>query len=688
MNADWGKICQNLRIPSFGKKALTDLTDETDSADFDPYHPFHPCASVRNRLKKSAGTDLLESVKRQERLKLIGLLLVGAALRLVGLTRMGPAHDEVAHWLIVRRILAGDHALHFSDAYGHEAGYHYIEALIVALVGDNLLGLRLPAALFGLLGIAVSYRLVWALGGNRPIAFWSAALVSVTFFPVFFGRLALRAISYPVLAGLSAWQFRQGWRSGRLRPYLWAGVWGGLSLHTYMAARSLPIFWLLWIGLLWLIRRPRARQQWRQQLLFGLTFAAVAAPLFLWLWLNPGAEERIGEVDAPLRALLAGDFGPVLTNLRLFAGVFGWSGDPLWRQNVAYRPIFDPLTALLFYGGVVVALWQRRLADLFALLWIAVAMLPGLVTTDAPSTIRAIGMLPLIGYFPARLMHSLAQLSTYYPQLSTAKWRKLGTICLTTALILGTARTLLLTWRVWPAEPEVQFVWQTALTEGVRALDKSADSSPVAILGWSPDTMDPPTVALTLRRDDLGLRFFGDALPQPVGVLIVPESADGRFRVLRPRVRDLDPLLERLLTETERTEQFVLSDGRVTPEWPAWAEGEAVLFGGEVWLRGWRVDCTATQCEVMTAWQVENRPNTPLSLFLHLTAPDHPAPLAQSDGLPAPTRFWQPGDWLIKVDRVAIPDPGSPYTLRLGLYDPEIGRRLLTPDGEDHVVLR
>jgi putative effector of murein hydrolase len=30
-------------------------------------------------------------------------------------------------------------------------------------------------------------------------------------------------------------------------------------------------------------------------------------------------------------------------------GMFGWSGDPLWRQNVAGMPVFEPVVAVLFY---------------------------------------------------------------------------------------------------------------------------------------------------------------------------------------------------------------------------------------------------------------------------------------------------------------------------------------------------
>lgn len=630
--------------------------------------------------------------RRADLLWMTPVLLLGAALRLVGLTRPGLAHDEVAHWLIARAILDGRHSIYFTDAYGHEAGYHYVEALVVALVGDQALGLRLPAALFSLLGIAVGYRLALALTGKRAVARPAALILAVTFFPIFYGRLALRAVSYPVLAGLSAWQFWRGRRSGRLRPYLWAGLWGGLSLHTYMAARSLPIFYLFWMGLSVLLRPAEARRSARGWLLCGLAFAAVAAPLVLFLWRNPGAEFRVGEVDAPLRALLAGDWRPVAHNARLLAGMFGFSGDPLWRQNVAGRPVFEPLTAALFYGGVALALYRRRAADLFALLWIACAMLPSLATVDAPSTIRSIGLLPLLGFFPAVLIHRVGRLSTVYPQLSPEAAKNSRRLLLTVVLTLGSARAVWFTHVVWPAAPEVQFVWQTALTNAARALDAAADdASPVAVLGWSPDTMDPPTLALTLRRDDLSLRFFGDDRPTPVDVLIAPHAADGRFRLVRPAVRELDPALESRLAQMGATQThgdgFVLYAGKLSAAAVAPAVPVGAAFDGELLLLGYDLTCDAAVCEALTTWRVLATPDGPRSLFLHLTGPDG-VPVSQSDGLAAPARFWQVDDGLFKVDRLSLADAPADWELRLGVYNPADGRRLRTTDGADHIVLR
>ncbi|MCP4415281.1 MAG: glycosyltransferase family 39 protein, partial [Chloroflexi bacterium] len=153
------------------------------------------------------------SVTHQPILATTFLLLAAAALRLVGLNNISPpgiTHDEVANWLIDRAILAGEHAIYFSRAYGHEAGFHYVQAGFVALIGDNVLALRLPAAFAGLLGVAVTFALTRKLFGKK-VALMAAGLLALLFWPVFYGRLALRAISLPLVAGLSAYFWWQAW---------------------------------------------------------------------------------------------------------------------------------------------------------------------------------------------------------------------------------------------------------------------------------------------------------------------------------------------------------------------------------------------------------------------------------------------------------------------------------------------
>ena len=111
---------------------------------------------------------------------LVLIFLVAAGLRLYGLFELSPpglSHDEVANWLIVRRIFNGEHSVYFPYAYGHEAGFHYVQALFVNLLGSHALALRLPAAFSGLLGIAVTYALNRRLFG-RSVALLAAALLA------------------------------------------------------------------------------------------------------------------------------------------------------------------------------------------------------------------------------------------------------------------------------------------------------------------------------------------------------------------------------------------------------------------------------------------------------------------------------------------------------------------------------
>ena len=153
----------------------------------------------------------------RNRLLILVIFLATAVLRFHNLPDLGLEHDEVANWLIDRSILdEGNHAIYYTAAYGHEAGFHYLQAASIALIGDNALALRFPAALAGILLVAVSYALARRMFG-KDAALFSAGLLAVLFWPVFYSRLGLRAISLPVLSGLSAYFWLRAWgRSSQL----------------------------------------------------------------------------------------------------------------------------------------------------------------------------------------------------------------------------------------------------------------------------------------------------------------------------------------------------------------------------------------------------------------------------------------------------------------------------------------
>ena len=600
----------------------------------------------------------------------------------------GLSHDEVANWLIDRRILAGEHAVYFTQAYGHEAGFHYLQAGSITVLGDNALALRLPAFFAGLLLVAVTFTLLRHLFGWE-VALPAAALLAVLFWPVFFSRQGLRAITLPVVSGLSAYFWWRGWSSGK---WLWwgnAGILAGLSLYTYMAARAVPIFYALYLLYLLLFHRAQLKTRWRQIALFLGLMLLVALPLTLFLLRTPSAEFRISEIDAPLRALRAGDFRPILDNALKFLGMFGLAGDPLWRQNVAGMPVFDPLTATLFYAGLALSLWHwRDTRHAFVLLWLFAGALPSIVTIDAPSFIRIGNSLPVVVLFPALFMHSSAHLSTVFPKLSTDRGKKALSIARNALwvllLLLHIDRTAGALFSTWPTQEEVQFVWQAGLTEAARTLDETATNGPVAVGGWSPETMDPPTMRLSLPRRDLRLVYF-----YPGRTLILPAPQPGQtVRVIRPTVLPLDAAIESRLTAWGAPAQ---PDGAFTlyelPHLPAVQPQQRLdaTFGDQLHLLGYDwLPGSAGSLDLLTYWQVQSPNAGARRLFLHALAANGD-PLAQDDGLDAPAEFWRAGDLLLfhhhldSVEQAAV--------LQLGVYEPPDGPRLLLPDGLDYVTI-
>lgn len=637
------------------------------------------------------------------RLTLAGLLLVGFALRLVGVVADSPpgvAHDEVAHWLIARSILdKGNHAVYFTEAYGHEAGYHYVEAIFLFLLGDNLLALRLPAVFSGLLGAAVTCALAKRLFGAR-VALLSMGLMTVLFWPVFYSRLALRAISLPVAAGLSALFWWRGWQAAGGRPSLYrpftlspvhwlmlAGLCAGLSLYTYLAARAVPIFYVLFIVYLALFHWRELKQRWRGVAGFTAVFLLTAFPLFYFLQTHPGAEFRVAEVSAPLQALLRGDPIPVLQNGMKLAGMFGLVGDPLWREGVPDIPVFEPVLALLFYGGVLASLWRWRDGRYaFLLLWLFVSLIPSLVTINAPSHIRAINALLVITIFPANLIHNLCELSTDFPRLST-KWAKLALTILTfTFFLLYGARTAHLLFNIWPGGGDVPFVWQAAFAETAARLDSnnSGELKGVALAGWTPETMDVPSMALLRRRDDRPISHFN---PQE-GTLIIPESG----HIIRPSVLPLHPIwedrvvqLHAAITTGDLTTQYTLPTPLpVTYQFPT-----NISFAHEVNLLGYEFayslpshspshspsPTTAPAAPaLLTYWQVTAVPPAARRLFIHfldadgnLLADAYAFDTADPQSLWFP--HWQPGDLIWQHHELPVPATDV-ATIRLGWFDP------------------
>jgi 4-amino-4-deoxy-L-arabinose transferase-like glycosyltransferase len=361
--------------------------------------------------------------------------LVATALRLVAFGEVPPGlyHDEAYHGLDAVDILQGQLLFYFPANNGREPLFIYLIALAVGLLGRSPFALRLVAFFAGLLTVAATAAMGWELFSRRVGAL-AAAVLAVTLWPVHLSRVGFRAVLLPLFIALTAWQAMRGVRGAEARGrkgaraqarragwwchWLAAGALYGLSFYTYTAARFTPVAVAVF-GLYVLATQPAIRpwrrlrsaqaairgRLWRGVGLAVLAALMVVAPLAVYAVGHPGVVlGRLDQVSVLNPAINGGDlWGTLGAHTLRTLGMFFVRGDRIWRHNVPWRPIFDPLLGAAFILGLVAALRRARRAPAtgFVLIWTAVMSLPTLLAEDAPHFLRAVGVLPVVVFLPA-----------------------------------------------------------------------------------------------------------------------------------------------------------------------------------------------------------------------------------------------------------------------------------------------
>ena len=644
---------------------------------------------------------------------MVAVLLIAAAFRLVALNVVPPGlhHDEVIIGQVAKDILRGRLAIYFPEGYGHEPLYHYILAGMFAMGGANEFTLRLTTALLGILTVAVTYRMTRSMFGPC-VALMSATWMAVSLWPVFYSRVGLRNITLPLMISLTAWWLWSSLKSHAQRSNVkWAvaGVAFGLTFYTYQGSRVFPFVFLLWATYLAVFQRPTFVRVWKGLVVFAVVAALVAAPLAYYLIIvNPQAEARVGNLMGPLNALRAGDASQVIQLATATAGMFTVSGDGVWLYNVSGRPVFpEPISGVLFYVGLILALWRWRKPEYaLVLIWLPISLGPAAISWPAPNFVRALGALPVTFIFPAVALHSITntlkvrirpQTTDNRPPLATGGQRSavgghIVALAVMGILFWDAALTAHDYFVVWPRNPEVRWLYQATWTQAAGWLDASPDATPVAASGLKIHDLDPQTYDLLMRRRDVKVKWFDCRTS-----ILLPAS--GAIRYISP---DFFPC------DADLWSRF-LGNARVIAQ-PRWPDTDAVIFTAHgLDLTGLRdpsgpgtlgpltlikSDITrptvahGSEAELITSWRVQDRVPVPTFIFVHIVGSDG-KPLAQWDGFDFGEAQLEPGDQLIERHRLKIPPEVAPgnYRVAAGVYNPATNKRFTLSGGDDHIVL-
>ena len=415
-------------------------------------------------------------------LPIILILLVALFARAYNLATVPPGldGDEMFNGWDASRALKEKPTVYFPANFGREPLHIYLMALTTRVLETTAWTLRLPMVLNGVVGIALTYALATRFF-NRRVALLTSALIALSLWPLRVDRVALRAGLQPTFQVAAVYAL---WRALEKRNVHWtvaAGLLNGLVLYTYTAGRIFPLVVILWVGTRVLIER---KLPWRHLLAVGAIALLTLAPLGLFAIRHPETfNNRINELNYDLQRMRQGNLTPLWDSITATAGMFTQAGDPKWRYNVADRPIFDPVTGLFFYLGLILSLIRvQRPAYLLMVIWLPIMLAPTIFSIGTPSFWRSVGAMTPIYLMPAlgadfvwKKIHQWLK-GDRAQQLS----RTVLTVMAAGGLILVGADTWHDFFTIWPRNPEVLKTFEADLAAAARFLNTyRPDETPV-----------------------------------------------------------------------------------------------------------------------------------------------------------------------------------------------------------------
>jgi len=678
---------------------------------------------------------------------LAAIILVAAFLRLYRIDGLPPSdgYDQATYGLDVLDILDGARPVFLPSNFGREALFSYLVTLVYLVIGDLATAVYATSALVGVLTVPAVYlaadelfRPLGDSGGKRPhpeprgaspprftwggqrdgsLARWggllAALVIATSRWHLSWSRLGMRAILVPFFAATTVYLLWCGLRGGRWWVFVACGFSLGLSLHSYQAARALPLLVLLAYGYVALARRSFTWRDVRNLALIALAAGLVFAPLGAYFFAHPGSSGlRIGQAVVVRSSQNLGDNLQILAEQVLNALLaILVRGDTDARVTVLGRPALDPfLSAALLLGIAFSILRLRRPCYATLLTWLAGLSAPAVLAQLGPVTKRAIGATPAVAMLVAVGCLITWDWARSWAARLRSPWIRALQIGL--ALLIGGGllysgvQTYYQYFRLWPQDPDLFTHFETGPSAIGRYL---ADLPPGEHAYLSPVPVDHHSVALNSRRRSDVKSYQGKFC----FVAVDRAGQDATYIIAPAEDRQSLPLLESTYPQAKVIGEGPLHYGQpyflalrvpagsaaqFSPDYlkPAeWGAPEAAIQ-----LLGFDLDRSSYRPGERLPLTLYYRTTGPLetdySVFVHLLGPDNPAtggPLwAQDDSEPCrrsyPTSAWAPDETIVDHFSVTIPDgaPAGAYQITMGIYEWQTLQRLPVLDASGQPV--
>ena len=285
-----------------------------------------------------------------------------------------------------------------TDNHPREPIIMWYLAILFKLFSPSILLMRIAIALVGILTVATFFLLAKEFFKTE----W--AFVAMLLFAAFewnfhLNRLIFRANIlnlFSVLALLFLIKFLD--KRSRIFAIL-SGIFLGLGFYTYFSIYAFVMFYVILI-LLYFGKDILKEKEFRLNIfLLFLASLIIFSPLLIDYIKNPNhIFGRVGEVSLFGNGFVAG-IKTIIQNFFAMFAMFIYKGDLNQKFNNSAQPVFDILTALIFYLGLffLTINWRKRnYKQMAILLYFFFMILPSVFSVDAPHSLRALGSVPAI----------------------------------------------------------------------------------------------------------------------------------------------------------------------------------------------------------------------------------------------------------------------------------------------------
>lgn len=347
------------------------------------------------------------------------LFSFGIRMYLLGVVTPGIDGDEIAVARSSEELREIGYTPFIFNNYGHGTVIPYLVGMSVALFGKSIEAIRLPAVLFGALGICAFY-LLCRLFFTRTIAVFASLLFAFSYAHVALSRVIFEptaSIFFEILALLF---FLLAVKQKNLRWYVALGLVLAFGNYTYLNFRLFTLFMLLLCVVIPFLKKGSLKEKLLPVCITAVVCVFSLIPLLHYGVRHPDhllARAKVMSVfhqGLPAQEVI----NNVMGNSSQLRFVFLSPGDPNQRINPAVSSMVDIAIMILMLIGII-ALWKKQKQVLGILLLLLLPFIfsdifsyeKGEANTfygfAHPNTLRISGILPIMFFIAAFGMYAV-----------------------------------------------------------------------------------------------------------------------------------------------------------------------------------------------------------------------------------------------------------------------------------------